>query len=91
MNEVLKEILEERRQIKSLPVLATRYSVIEVSESLTDDHGHYLPPDPRRVSPFFGNEADALKWMENNQREGFRLTVRVQYLREFTEQRWSSF
>lgn len=90
-DEVLKEILEERQKMKSLPILATRYSVIKTPAQITDKNGNYIPPDPHRVSPFFGSMDDALDWISKNPEEGFNLSVRTQYLREFTEQRWSSF
>jgi hypothetical protein len=91
MDEVLKEIMAERKQMKSLPILASRFSVIATPEHITDDEGNYVPPNIHRVSPYFGKEQDALDWIENHPYEGYNLSVRVQYLREFTEQRWSSF
>jgi hypothetical protein len=90
-DEILREILAERQKMKSLPVLATRYSVIETPVAITDRDGNYIPPDPRRVSPFLSTLEDAKAWIKNNPREGYNLSVRTQYLREFTEQRWSSF
>ncbi len=91
INDVLKEIMAERQKMKSLPVLATRFSVIKTPAHITDKDGNYIPPDPHRVSPYFGSMQDALEWIEHHQEEGFNLSVRTQYLREFTEQRWSSF
>lgn len=83
--------MAERKQLKTLPILATRYSVIATPEFITDADGNYIPPNIQRVSPYFGNEQDALEWISKNAHEGYKLSVRVQYLREFTEQRWSSF
>jgi hypothetical protein len=91
VDDILKEIMAERQKMKSLPILATRYSVIRTPAQVTDKNGNYIPPDPQRVSPYFGNMQDALDWMNKHPEEGYNLSVRTQYLREFTEQRWSSF
>lgn len=91
INDVFKEILAERKQMKSLPILATRYSVIETHVHGVDGNGNYISPDPHRVSPYFGTEKEALDWIKEHKRTGYNLSISTQYLREFTEQRWSSF
>lgn len=86
---LLDEIISEREAIQSLPILATRWCVVESFEAFHDESGRLVPPETKKVSPFFHRKEDALLWKLAHDEEGV-LVLRVQYLREFTEQRWSS-
>lgn len=88
---LLDEIIAERRKIQSLPILDTRWYVVEVIEPQINEMGKHIPPDVHRVSPYFRTEEDALIFKEAHPRNGHQLETRVQYLREFKEKRWSSF
>ncbi len=87
---LLDEIVEERQRIAALPILEERWYVIETVEAHIDEKGELVPLDVRRISPYFDSRDKAEQWMIKHHKQ-YGYSIRKQYLREFTEKRWSSF
>lgn len=80
LRELVDEIKSEKELFGSLPVIRERWYVITYAA------------DPEVVSPYFESERDAVDWKDNHCSQ-FKcdLGVRVQYLRAFTELRWTNY
>jgi len=89
---LLDEIMEERQKVSSLPILDERWYILEIRDASTDEFSRYEPPETHKVSPYFDNEREAARWIEQHTpSHGSKLMIRKQFLREFTEKRWSSY
>lgn len=80
-------------QIKTLPLLAERWSVVEVTPSKCIDHhwDDWSREEHRTVSPYFSSKDELDSWIEKYEPdEGNHFKIEHEYLREYTEQRWGS-
>ena len=90
--ELLDEIIEERDRARSLPVLDVRWYVVEIHPAYYNDLLVHIPGTIERVSPYFATKEDAEVWASGHAvSHGGDLMIKVQYLKEFTVKRWSSF
>lgn len=94
-NEVnlLEHLAKKYDEVKALPVIDERWYVVEVTpRRCVDRHWDSWEEQKIRIaSPYFDVEEKLDRWLEKYEPDtGNTFSRRHEYLREFTERRWSS-
>jgi hypothetical protein len=78
--------------LKKHPEIDTRFYVIEVKPPSEDDYGGYVSGSSKRVSEYFPTVEEAQQWEEAfDPDRGNHFAIQQEFLREYTERRWTTY